>query len=326
MRLRLVMAAGLLAGAVACTERLAPSPPEPLTIAVPTIPRFTLVHLAQAKGYFKQEGLAVTLQLHRFGKPALESLLSGKSELATSAETPLVLATLSGEPLSVLASIATTTRNNAVVARRGAGMSRPSDLAGKRIGVTLGTSGDFFLDTFLLRYNLDREQVRLFDLKPEEMGAALERGDVDAVATWNPTAASLMRAMGPRAVAFYVEDLYFETGVLAARREFARNRPEAAKRLLRALVSAETFFRDHPEEARQLLATALGDDGGLEASLRDFDFRVRLDQGLLVLLEAEARWARRTGRSSSRESPNFLETLDPVPLLAVKPDAVGLIR
>ncbi len=326
MRLNLVLATALLAGAIGCTERRA-APPEPITIAVPTIPHFTLVHLAQANGYFKEEGLAVTLQLHRFGKPALESLLAGKADLAACANSPLVLATLKGEPLSVLVSIATSTRSNAVVALRAAGISSPADLPGKRIGVTLGTSGDFFLDTFLLRHGLDRQQVRLTDLKPDEMGAALERGEVDAVATWNPTAAGLQRSLGAKAASFYAEDVYSETAVVVARREFARQRPEAARRLLRSLVRAEVFFRDRPGDARKAMAAALGDDdGGLDGSLRLFDFRVRLDQGLLILLEEEARWARRTGRTSSGESPNFLETLDPVPLLAVKPDAVGLIR
>lgn len=326
MRLHLVLAAALLAGAGGCAERRVTSPPEPITIAAATIPNFSLVHLAQANGYFKEEGLAITLQLHRFGKPALESLLAGKADLATCANSPVVLATLRGEPLSVLASIATSTRNNAVVALRAAGISSPADLTGKRIGVTLGTSGDFFLDTFLLRHGLDRQQVRLTDLKPEEMGAALERGEVDAVATWNPTAAGLQRRLGPKAASFYAEEIYSEMAVLVARREFARQRPEAARRLLRALVRAEAFFRDRPDDARKAMAAALGDGGGLDGSLRQFVFRVRLDQGLLILLEEEARWARRTGRTSSGESPNFLETIDPVPLLAVKPDAVGLIR
>jgi NitT/TauT family transport system substrate-binding protein len=325
MRLLLIMGAALLA-ASGCTERRATSSPEPLTIAVPSIPRFTLVHLAQANGYFKDEGLVVTLQLHRFGKPALESLLAGKADLATCADTPLVFATLQGHPLSVLASIATSTRNNAVVALSAAGVSSPADLPGKRIGVTPGTSGDFFLDTFLLRHGLDRKQVRFSDLKPEEMAAALEQGEVDAVATWNPTAASLQRQLGAKAASFFAEDVYTETAVVVAGRAFARERPEAAKRLLRALVRAEAFFHDHPDEARKVVAAALGDDGGLDASLRQFDFRVRLDQGLLILLEEEARWARRTGRTGSGPSPNFLETLDPVPLLGVKPDAVGLIR
>ncbi len=214
-----------------------------------------------------------------------------------------------------------------MVALRAAGVSSPADLPGKRIGVTLGTSGDFFLDTFLLRHGLDRQQVRLTDLKPDEMGAALERGEVDAVATWNPTAAGLQRRLGAKAASFYAEDVYSETAVVVARREFARQRPEAARRLLRALVRAEVFFRDRPGDARKAMAAVLGDDdGGLDGSLRLFDFRVRLDQGLLVLLEEEARWARRTGRASGQASPNFLETLDPAPLLAVKPDAVGLIR
>jgi len=321
------MAVALLATSAGCAERPPASPPEPVTIAAATIPNFSLVHLAQAEGYFRSEGLAVTLQPHPFGKPALESLLAGGADLATCAETPLVFAALKGEPLSILASISTSTRNNAVLARKEAGITSPAQVAGKRIGVTLGTSGDYFLDTFLVRHGVDRKDVRLVDLRPEQMGEALDRGDVDAVATWNPTALALQRRMGAKVAVFYVEDIYSETAILVGRKGFSQKRPEVAQRVLRALLKAEALFRERPEEARRAVARTLGDGtGALEESLRQFDFRVRLDQGLLVLLEGEARWARGIGRVPNREPPDFRGSIDPAPLRMLRPEAVGLIR
>jgi NitT/TauT family transport system substrate-binding protein len=60
--------------------------------------------------------------------------------------------------------------------------------------------------------------------------------------------------------------------------------------------------------------------------LRCEHFRVRLDQGLLVLLEEEADWARRSGQAPGSASPDFRATMESAPLLAVKPDAVGFLR
>ena len=64
-------------------------PPEKITIAFPTLPHSTLVHIAPAKGYFTQGGLDVTPQPHAFGKAAPDALIEGKAELATAADTPI---------------------------------------------------------------------------------------------------------------------------------------------------------------------------------------------------------------------------------------------
>jgi len=57
-----------------------------------------------------------------------------------------------------------------------------------------------------------------------------------------------------------------------------------------------------------------------------FEFHVRLDQSLVVLMEEEARWAIHAGLVPKQQMPNFLPSLAAEPLLAVSPGAVGLIR
>ena len=321
-----VLIALVLALAPGCTARPAPRPLEPLTIAVGTLPHYSLIHVAHVKGFFARQGLAVTLQPHAFGKLALDSLLDGKADLATCAETPVVFAELRGQRVSVLASIGSATRSMAVVARRDAGVDRPSDLAGKRIAVTPATSGAFFLDTFLLRHGLTERDVHLVNLAPGAMGDALASGAVDAAASWNPTVFELQHRLGARVRAFYEQELYSETALLVGRHGFGREHPEAARRVLRALLEAEALFREHPAEARRAVAQDLGEEGGLlDQTLGQFVFEVRLDQGLLVLMEEEDRWARRLGPTAGRPA-DILELLDPAPLLAVEPGRVGLIR
>ncbi len=324
---RAIAAAASLAMAFGCAERRSSQPLEPVTIELAMLPHFSLVHVAEARGYFREEGLAVTLRPHQFGKVALASLTAGQGDLATSAETPLVFAELSGHRLSILASIGLSRKNMAVVALTRAGISGPGDLKGKRIGVTRASSGEFFLDTFLLRHGLERREVRFLDLRPEEMEGALASGRVDAVATWNPTALLLQRRFGDQALSFYEDELYSETLLLIGRRGFAEQRPEAARRVLRALLKAEGYFQDHPEEARRVAAAAFtADPVVLDAMLRQLVFRVRLDQGLLVLMEEEARWAIRAGLVATQVAPSYLETIAADPLASVRPDAVGFIR
>lgn len=316
-----------VAVACGCTQQRGTVPLEPLTLATAALPNFWLVQVAHARGYFATEGLEVTLQTHQLGKLALDALLEGRADLAACAETPVVFAELRGQHASVLASIASGTRNQAVLALKQAGISAPADVKGRRIGVTLGTTGDFFLDTFLLRHGVDRRDVRFVDLRPDQMADALARGAVDAVATWVPVTFALQARFGERLQTFYAEDLHAEDALLVGRRGFAEQRPEAARKVLRALLKAEALVRDHPEEARRSVAPVPDEEAGsLDASLGFFEFQVRLDQSLLVLMEEEARWALRSGLAPAQPPPDFLAAIAMVPLLSVRPERVGLLR
>jgi len=324
---RLAVAACCLVGLIGCEGKRVAGHPEKITLAVSMLPNASLIHVAAAEGYFAGEGLDVTLQPHQFGKPALDAMLAGKADLATCAETPVVFAVLKGQQISVLATIAGATKNTGVVARKDAGISTPRDLAGKRLGVTRGTTAEFFLDTLLIRHGVDREAVHLVDLSPANIPGALAKGEVDAVTIWNPIIFDLQKALGGRVTTFYADDIYFETFDIVARKKFVTQRLAAAKSVLRALLRAEAFVRSHPAEARRDIAGALNQDlAQVDASFGPFDFRVRLEQSLLVLMEEEARWAIRNGLTPRQSTPNFLTSLEAEPLLAVKPAAVQLVR
>src|SRR6185369_4453317 len=84
----LLMVAGcsiLLSG---CEAKKPAGPPEKFTIAIPKNINPVLMKIADVKGYFREEGLDVNLQLHSSGKAAIQSLLDGKADLAAAADTP----------------------------------------------------------------------------------------------------------------------------------------------------------------------------------------------------------------------------------------------
>ncbi len=302
-------------------------PPEKITIAYTTVFNSVLVHIAFAKGYFKEEGLDATPQPHAFGKVALQAMLDGKADVATVADTPIMFAVMGGKKITTLAVIQTANRNEAIVARRDRGITNPSDLKGKTIGVTLGTVGDFFADSFLLAHSVDKKHVKIIDLKPDEMTAALDAGKVDAVSTWNPTLVQLKKKWGSRGIMFFGESLYTETFCVVASQDYVKKNPEAIKKVLRALLKAETFVQQHPAESRRLVAEFLQTDKGvLDETWDIFTFRVTLDQALLVDFEEQTRWAIKNRLTTRRDMPNYLDFIYVDGLSAVKPEAVRIIR
>lgn len=317
----------ILAGLVGCdVSSSQPAPPvQKLAVSFTTQPQCTLLHVAQAKGFFAQERLDIQPQLHTFGKAALQSMLDGKADIATAAETPIMFSILRGEKIFVVANIEASTTNNAIVARRDAGITRPSELRGKRVGFTPGTTSDFFMSSLFTANGLLRSDVVPVALKPEEMRDALISRRVDAVSTWNYPLTTIINELGDNGAVFFDRDIYTETFNLVVKQEFARRNPEVIKRFLRALTRAETFTREQPAEAQVIVSQATKADLALVRNVwNNFGYRLVLDQVLLIMLEDETRWAMKNGLTDRAEMPNYLTSIYVDGLRAVKPDAIRL--
>jgi ABC-type nitrate/sulfonate/bicarbonate transport system substrate-binding protein len=302
-------------------------PPQKITIAYTTQPDSALVHIAVQQGYFTEEGLEVLPQMHNYGKAALKSVLEGKADLATAAETPLMFAALNGEQFFIVAGIFSTSKNNAIVARRDLGISQPADLKGKRIGYTPGTTGEFFLDSFLTASGIAARDAVLVPVKPEEMAAALTTAKVDAVSCWNFPLTLLRRALADQAVTFFDPQIYTQTFNLIARQQYVTQNPETVKGALRALIKAEVFAQEHPAAARDLVAAALKVDSGLLQEVwNGFSYKVELDRRLLITLEDQTRWALKNRHPGEAAMPDYSRIIYPGALTAVRPDAVSINR
>jgi NitT/TauT family transport system substrate-binding protein len=302
-------------------------PPEKITIAYATSANAILVYIAFANGYFAEEGLDAIPQPHAFGKLALGAVIDGRANLGTSADTPLVFAVMNGKRITTLATIQTSNMDLAIVARNDRGIASPGDLKGKKLGVTLGTNADFFADAFLLDHGIDREKVKIIDMKPDEMADALGAGRVDAVATFNPTLTLLKKELGNKGTVFFYESIYTENFCITGMQDYATKHPETIKKVLRALIKAETFVHQHPAEARHLVADFIKVDKVLLDEIWPiFVMRVTLDQALLVDLEDQTRWLLKGGLTVRKDMPNYFDFIYTEGLLAVKPEAVRILR
>jgi len=330
--LRLALAVAALATAAclfACnrTDKKPAGPPEKVTIANIVPPFSILADIAEQQGYYKQEGLAMSMQKYPYGLLALQAMLEGKADFSTVAETPIMLAILKGEKISIVASIQTSNKNVAIVARKDKGISEPHDLKGRKIGVTLGTFVEFFMDAFLAVNGISRGDMKVIDLKPEAMPAALENGDVDAVSIWMPPILDVQKQLGDRGITFYNEEIYTQTMNVVAKQEFIRTNPEKVKKLLRALVRAEEFSRDNSAAAQRIVAEFNRMDAEkIRDMWGDSSFTVTLDQSLILALEDESRWAIKGGLTGAREIPNYLDFIYFDGLKSIKPDAVRILR
>ena len=282
---------------------------------------------AHGQGHFAREGIDARLQPYSSGKASMEAVLQGKADLGTVSDIPVVLASLQNQSVVIIASIFEAERDHGIVGRLDRGVSTPASLKGKRIGVTLGTSGHFTLDAFLNRQKLLPSEVTLRNYAPEQLAGALARGEVDAAAGWEPFLTGMTHAIAGKAAIFYGEDVYAGLFNVAGTGDFVRSHPATVRKVLRALLAGARFCRDEPDAARALFTTVSASEAArLQAAWHGYQFGIVLDQGLLLALEDEARWAIKNRLAGSGEMPNFLDAVYLDGLEAVAPSAVTVIH
>ena len=303
------------------------APRDTVRIAVPSTPHAGLLHIAAAQGYFADEGLDVTISPVSHGKAALDQLALGKADLASAAEVPFVISVLQGEALSVAATVVNAAQDMAIIGRRDRGILVPRDLNHKKVGVSLGTSGEYFLWAFLIRHRLSPEAITWVDVAPPHLSKELASGTVDAIATWEPIKTAAMATLGANAVPFAEGDAYTVTHIIVGRTDYLKAQSTAMQKLLRALLKAESLVRTDPVLARNVVARQLKIAPSALAPLwNELSMRVDLRQSQLVTLEEEARWAMARGYAPPGPLPNFLSRFHLDALLALSPERVTVVR
>ncbi|MBV8620823.1 MAG: NrtA/SsuA/CpmA family ABC transporter substrate-binding protein [Curvibacter sp.] len=282
---------------------------------------------AQRYGYFLAQGVQISIQSHTSGKSAMEAVLTGAADLGTVADIPIVFAALEHAPISVVATFFQAETDHGIVARRDHGIQRPQDLKGKRIGATQGTSGHFILDAFLNKQRLRPSEVSMRNFKPEDLTAALQRGEVDAIASWEPYLEQTMRLLKENGIAFYGQNIYEITYNMAGRTDYIKAHPERIVKVLRALEQGEQFCRLQTDRAQAMMAQETQTElGTMKKFWSSYRFDMRLDQGLILALEDETRWVIKNRLSSTTVMPNFLDSLYLDGLDSVSPEAVSVIH
>jgi len=285
-----------------------------------------LVFVAEAEGFFARRGLDVALTLYEAGVTSLEHLAAGRLDIAAVMEYPFATARVRTEDLRIITSVAATD-NLELIGRRDRGLARPGDWKGKRIGVTRGTFGEFFLAVFLAHQGLRVADIETVHLPPSAMEGAVAAGEVDGVIVWQPFVHAIRQRMGDRVVSWPAQGGQDAYALLVARDAYLRRRPAAVERLLHALVEAEDYARRHAAEAQAIVQRRFGYERAFLARLwAQNRLEVRLTQDLLTLMDDEARWAMGRDALPGQRMPNFLQHIYLDALEKVRPEAVTVIR
>jgi NitT/TauT family transport system substrate-binding protein len=304
-----------------------PGPPEKLVIGVAAPLLFMPIVVAEEQGFLRDAGLDVTTKHFPSGKAALEALLRGEVEVATVADTPIVLASLQRRDFVVVGNFLSSDGDSKLLAHPASGIQSVADLRGHRIAVVAGTTAQFFLDVLLTDHGLRSADVVQVPLPAPEMAAALLNRRVDAVATFEPYLSEARKALGNTGLVLFDRGRCMSAASFVSFRDFPGQRKEALVRLLRGTGRAIDWMRSHRAEAIAIVARQRDiAPASLDALWDGYSASLELNQGYLISLEQQAQWAIRSGLAPAGVMPNYLDFIDWSALAAVKPEAVTIIH
>lgn len=237
---------------------------------------------------WKDNGLTVDVRRFSSGRETAEALIGGHVDVATFAELPFVLASVRDPSLRIIR-VLNDARSLGIVVNRTKKIDHPVDLKGRSIGVSVGTTGNLALISYLQKNGITSKDIRVINLGPAELLAAFINGDVDAICTWQPFVQFALQRSPDGALLSGSQDHLRAMYLLVAREKTILDRREELSRLVAGLDVTQVGFEQRASDAQLILGKATGLD---LASLRNiwdlFEFKVRsADVALTALRDAE---------------------------------------
>ncbi|MEV6928940.1 ABC transporter substrate-binding protein [Dactylosporangium sp. NPDC051485] len=216
--------------------------------------------VAQEKGYFKEAGLDVTIQLGAATGENLKGLAAGQAQFANLDLIGAWILAGKGEYKDFRAIAAIHQQSLvSIVALEGSGITSPKDLEGKKVGAATGSVNQLLFPAYAKLADIDPAKVQWVNAQPPQLPALLAGGQVQALSTFLIGTKGIEKAAGGKKTVVlpyskYLGDLY-GNGIITTSK-LAKENPDLARRFRDASLKALKYTIEHPDEAAQILKKA----------------------------------------------------------------------
>ena len=255
-----------------------------VTVANLAVSNAAAVVLGVQKGFFKDEGLNVTLRDTQ-AQSTQPAVVSGEAQFAFTNVPAVIAATSNGLPIRVVASAAAYPAKGdppsiEVVAKAGSGITKPKDLEGKKIAVdTLYQLPHLSLIQAARAAGVDPSTFKISEVPYPAMQAAVESGQVDAADMGDPFLTNAVKAG-------FTEVLPNNQGlkdgavqaVWVTSAQYLASDADVVACFQRAVKTSNEYAVAHLDEVRNALPTFTKVPAPLAAVIRMPDYSATLDK------------------------------------------------
>jgi sulfonate transport system substrate-binding protein len=232
--------------------------PVPLAAAVGNSMNHVPSFVGVEKGIFLKHGIDLKLKVLGTGQEMSKALQAGEVQIIGSAFSNYPVAVERGMAAKGVVGMLgdrTSRYSDAPISvwtRKGTGITKIEDLAGRKVGLPVGGTSDEYLAVLLVKKGVPRDKVTFLNVPPGNLLATLQNGSIDAASVWEPIG-SLIQAKIPDAVLLARGGGHISYFInMAVRTDVIDKSPELVERYVIGVAEASQYTRKNPDEAAEI--------------------------------------------------------------------------
>jgi NitT/TauT family transport system substrate-binding protein len=218
------------------------------------------------KGYFKDEGLNVTIMPAKGTAQAIQNVESGVAQIGFTDVASLVVARASGSTVKVVSVMYQKAPFCFFSLNPGANVTSLKDFEGLTVGSNTGSYISNIARAMMRKNGLDPNKLKVDSIEPSARIAMLATRKIPAIDFYIMTKPAMERAVkDAKVVTFLFADhgLDLYSNGIGAKESYLKENPEAVKGFVRAALLGYQYAFKHPQEAAEIIqrhAKALKND------------------------------------------------------------------
>jgi len=244
----------LLSAGAGCAKK--PAPKAPIKISINVWPGYAFAYLAQEKGFFKKNNVAVELILGETFSESMKFFTDGDVDGCFAVFANIIMINANGIPARVVCIIDYSNTGDVIIGRPQ--IQSLAGLKGKTVSFEgVNTFSQIFVLNALEKAGLSASDVRCANVKVFDVLTALEENRIDAGHTWEPVKSQALKK-GYKILAVAGDSPGIITDVLAFSTGIIKERPDDIRAIVKSLFEALDYLKGHRDEAVKIMADKMG--------------------------------------------------------------------
>ncbi|MDP9843828.1 ABC transporter substrate-binding protein [Streptosporangium lutulentum] len=253
-----------------------------LTVGALPIPDSAALYIANARGFFKEEGLTVAIEPVVGGAQAQQALIGGSLDATQTNYVSTFLAVSAGIKLKVVSDLYQAAPNafNLMVPKDSP-IKTPADLKGRKIAVNSRKNvGTLAVAALLKTHGLTEADVEFLEFPFPDMADKLNTGIVDAAWMTEPHLTAVQKTIGAGKLADTMVGPMegFPIAGVVVTEDFANKNPATTAAFQRAIAKAQQISATDRKAVEEILPTYTKIDTATAAVITLGSFPTSLDQ------------------------------------------------
>jgi taurine transport system substrate-binding protein len=179
------------------------------------------------------------------GGDVIRAMASGQVQIGEAGSAAVASALSQGLPVELVWILDDIADAEALVVRNGSNINSLADLKGKKIGVPFTSTTHFHTLVALEAAKVNPADVRIMNMRPPDIAAAWERGDIDATFVWDPV---LAKVKSSGKVLISSGKISKDTGKatfdgVVAQKDWAKANADFMAKFIKAIAAADDDYR-----------------------------------------------------------------------------------